>query len=83
MKRRLDTILLAAGLFTLSGAILCYNLATLGGEEIEAAVQAAVQASAKPAGSYLSEAAMAALESDETEVAETAVGLLPPIVVPD
>ena len=79
MKRKLDTILLAAGLFTLSGAILCYNLATLGGEEIEAAVQA----SAKPAGSYLSEAAMAALESDETEVAETAVGLLPPIVVPD
>lgn len=79
MKRRLDTILLAAGLFTLSGAILCYNLATLGGEEIEAAVRA----SAKPSGSYLSEAAMAALESDETEAAETVVGLLPPIVVPD
>lgn len=29
MKRRLDTIMLAVGLFALSGAVLCYNLATL------------------------------------------------------
>ena len=54
MKRRLDTILLAVGLFTLSGAVLCYNLATLGGDEIEAAIEASVGVS--PGGNYLSEA---------------------------
>lgn len=80
MKRRLDTILLAAGLFTLSGAVLCYNLATLGGDEIEAAIEASVGVS--PGGNYLSEAAMAALDG-ETELQDTAAALLPPIVVPD
>lgn len=30
MKKRLDTILLAAALFTVSGAMLAYNLAMLG-----------------------------------------------------
>lgn len=80
MKKRLDTILLAAGLFTLSGAVLCYNLVTLGGDEIEAAIEAS--AGVSPGGNYLSEAAMAVLDG-ETEPQDTAAALLPPIVVPD
>lgn len=79
MKRRLDTILLAVGLFTLSGAVLCYNLATLGGDEIEAAIEASVGVS--PGGNYLSEAAMAALDG-EPVAEDTKAALLPPIVVP-
>ena len=91
MKRRLDTILLAAGLFTLSGAILCYNLATLSGEEIKSVWKAVdedgyIQVSADASGNYLSEAAKVAIKAEEAPVeAESVetVGLLPPVVVPD
>lgn len=38
MKKRLDTILLAAALFTVSGAMLAYNLAMLGRDRTVSAV---------------------------------------------
>lgn len=61
MKRRLDTIMLAIGLFTLSGAVLCYNLATL---------ESGVPASAVKYGGAISSRAAAAIEyEDAVEVA--------------
>lgn len=61
MKRRLDTLLLAAGLFSLSCAVLCYNLAYLHGDELKTAAEAS-----KP--STLSYAASKAIESGAIEV---------------
>lgn len=60
MKRRLDTLLLAAGLFSLSCAVLCYNLAYLHGDELKATE------TSKP--STLSYAASKAIESGAIEV---------------
>ena len=83
MKRRTDTIILALGLFTLSGAVLCYNLVTMNGN----ANYDAVQASALPSGDCLSIAAENALTAakaspDDSEIIEEVI-LLPPVVRPD
>lgn len=79
IKRGLDTILLAAGLFTLTGAILCYNLVSLGGEDI----QEAIAVSAGVSGYYLSDAAVSAIEEEAVIADAPVTELLPPIIQPD
>ncbi len=85
--RKLDSVMLAAALFTVSGAALAYNLSTAAGEDISASLSA-FSKSDTSTGSAISECAAANLAFDEETLAVSAVPneprpeLLPPVILP-
>lgn len=83
MKRGLDTLLLAAGLFSLSCAVLCYNLVTLHSDELEATLTAAAETPlSQAAAAVIGSAEADALEADAKPIELHEYELLPPIVAP-
>lgn len=79
IKNRLDTLLLGIGLFTLTGAVLCYNIVSLGDDGISDAVAVF----AKVDGNYLSTAADVFLSKDEDVIEKEETELLLPIIQPN
>lgn len=85
--RKLDSVMLAVALFTLSGAALTYNLSTAAGEDISISLSA-FSKSDTSTGSAISEYAVANLTFDEETLAvsvaptEPRPELLPPVIQP-
>ncbi|MBE6610852.1 MAG: hypothetical protein E7632_00050 [Ruminococcaceae bacterium] len=63
-RRKFDTVMLAVALFTLSGAILAYNLRTVGSGELAVSLSELTDITAKD--SLISDAAMANLTTEDS-----------------
>ncbi len=87
-RRKFDTVMLAVALFTISGAILAYNLRTIGGGELAVSLSE-LTSYQKPTASAISDYAKANLTSRDSVFAAStpdapprSYELLGPIVLP-